>query len=64
MVRKKDLLKRIENLESSNKALLTLIAEMNDKLSYVWKEEKYKEEDYKSLLDEWVNGKEEEGDDK
>lgn len=64
MVRKKDLLKRIENLESSNKALLTLIAEMNEKLSYVWKEEKYKEEDYKSLLDEWVNGKEEEGDDK
>lgn len=92
MVRKKDLLNRIEFLESrmnavenSNKILCEMFSNlqtrlkslevfndsfekvlsgMSEKIDFMWKEEQYKEEDMDSILDEWLNGKDEDGDDK
>ena len=69
MVRKKELLKKIEELESklsdvetSNKMLLDLMAKMNEKVTYLWNQDQYKGDEMDSILDEWVNGAKEEGD--
>lgn len=64
MVKKKDLLKRIENLESANKTLTTLLTEMNEKVTYLWKQDEYKQEDLSSILNEWINGEEKGGENK
>lgn len=70
MVRKKDLLNRIEFLnsrlnavESSNKLLLEMVTKMNEKVTFLWNQDQYKKEDMDSILDEWVNGAREEGED-
>lgn len=70
MVRKKDLLNRIEFLnsrlnavESSNKLLLEMVTKMNEKVTFLWNQDQYKKEDIDSILDEWVNGAREEGED-
>lgn len=69
-IKKKDLLKKIETLEtrvnglqSSNKTLLDMITKMNEKVTYLWNQDQYKKEDMDSILDEWMNGAKEEGDD-
>lgn len=92
MVRKRDLLNRIEFLESrmnavenSNKILCEMLTNLQtkiksledissnldknvsgmlEKIDFMWKEEQYKEEEMDSILDEWMNGAKEEGDDK
>ena len=92
MVRKRDLLNKIEFLESrmnavenSNKILCEMfsnlqnkikvledisynldknVSRMLEKVDFMWKEEQYKEEEMDSILDEWMNGAKEEGDDK
>jgi chaperonin cofactor prefoldin len=92
MVRKRELLNRIEFLESrmnavenSNKILCEMltnlqtkiksledissnldknVSRMLEKVDFMWKEEQYKEEEMDSILDEWLNGKEEDGDGK
>ena len=64
MVKKRDLLKRIENLESANKTLTTLLTEMNEKVTYLWKQDEYKQEDLSSILNEWINGEEKGGENK
>ena len=70
MVRKKDLLNRIEFLnsrlnavETSNKLLLEMVTKMNEKVTFLWNQDQYKKEDIDSILDEWVNGAREEGED-
>lgn len=69
-IKKKDLLKKIETLEtrvnglqSSNKTLLDMITKMNEKVTYLWNQDQYKKDDMDSILDEWMNGAKEEGDD-
>lgn len=92
MVRKRDLLNKIDFLESrmnavenSNKILCEMfsnlqnkikvledissnldknVSRMLEKVDFMWKEEQYKEEEMDSILDEWMNGAKEEGDDK
>ena len=92
MVRKRDLLNRIEFLESrmnavenSNKILCEMLTNLQakiksledissnldksvsgmlEKIDFLWKEEQYKDEEMNSILDEWLNGKEEDGDGK
>ena len=91
MVRKKDLLNRIEflnsrlnavessnklllemltktnekvsGLESANETLLEMVTKMNEKVTFLWNQDQYKKEDMDSILDEWVNGAREEGED-
>lgn len=70
MVRKKNLLNRIEFLnsrlnavETSNKLLLEMVTKMNEKVTFLWNQDQYKKEDMDSILDEWVNGAREEGED-
>lgn len=69
-IKKKDLLKKIETLEtrvnglqSSNKTLLDMITKMNEKVTYLWNQDQYKKDDMDSILDEWMNGAKKEGDD-
>ncbi len=78
MVRKKDLLKQIENLketnnilagkvsnlEKANKTLLEIITKMDERVTFLWNQDQYKNNDMNSILDEWLNGKEEDGDGK
>lgn len=78
MVRKKDLLKQIENLketnnilagkvsnlEKANKTLLEIVSKMDERVTFLWNQDQYKKNDMDSILDEWMNGAKEEGDDK
>ena len=83
-IKKKDLLKKINDVETSNKTLLKIIdglntrikllentsadldenvSKMREKVTYLWNQDQYKKEDMDSILDEWMNGAKEEGDD-
>lgn len=62
-IKKKDLLKKINDVEKFNKTLLDMITKMNEKVTYLWNQDQYKKEDMDSILDEWMNGAKEEGDD-
>lgn len=78
MVRKKDLLKQIENLketnnilagkvsnlEKANKTLLEIVSKMDERVTFLWNQDQYKKNDMDSILDEWMNGAKEEGEDK
>lgn len=78
MVRKRDLLKQIENLketnnilvgkisnlEKANKTLLEIVSKMDERVTFLWNQDQYKKNDMDSILDEWMNGAKEEGDDK
>lgn len=64
MVTKKELSKRIDGLESKleelqaeNNKLIKVVADINEKVLYLWKEDSYKEQEAnQSIFDEWING--------